>query len=137
MVPMQGKSSPPKQHPGISVRRNADGTTGYQAHVWSARDSKRIRKTFPTVAAAKSWRRDALSALASGKMRAPSATTLREAAESWLEGAKAGIIRNRKEKLYKPSVLRGYEAGLNLHVLPALGARSVSEVERRDLKALL
>jgi hypothetical protein len=36
-----------KKYQGITVRRTADGTTAYQAHVWSARDNRRIRKTFP------------------------------------------------------------------------------------------
>ena len=49
----------------------------YQAHVWSARDGKRIRKTFPTLPAARAWRQDALPALRKGTMRAPSQVTLR------------------------------------------------------------
>lgn len=52
----------------------------FQAAVWSNRDRKRIRKTFPTLGAAKSWRRDALTALDHGTMRAATSTTLQEAA---------------------------------------------------------
>ena len=43
----------------------------YQANVWSGRDQARIRKTFPTLAAAKSWRAEATVALGRGEMRVP------------------------------------------------------------------
>src|SRR5690349_5919997 len=43
---------------GIEVRTAKDGRKSYRASVWSARDQKRIRKTFPTLAAAKAWRQD-------------------------------------------------------------------------------
>ena len=38
-------------------------TPTYQAHVHDRRTGKRIRKTFPSMAAAKTWRQDALVAL--------------------------------------------------------------------------
>ena len=62
-------------------------TPRYQAHVWSARDKARIRKTFRTLAAAKAWRAETVVALRRGTMRAPTATTLREAWDAWLAGA--------------------------------------------------
>src|SRR5436309_15836658 len=81
----------------------------YQAAVWSGRERKRIRREFPTLAAAKAWRQDAQVALRQGTMRAPTTTTIREAADEWLEGARAGTILNRKREPYKPSALRSYE----------------------------
>jgi integrase len=108
----------------------------YQAHVWSARDGKRIRKTFPTPTAARAWRQDASVALRRGTMRAPSPLTLRQAAEAWLEGARSGAIRNRSGDPYKPSAIRGYEASLRLRVLPELGGRRFSDVRRSDLQDL-
>ncbi|MGH3102838.1 MAG: hypothetical protein ACRDN6_01915, partial [Gaiellaceae bacterium] len=50
----------------------------YQASVWSPRDQKRLRKTFPTLAAARAWRAEAQTAVRRGAMRAPAATTVRE-----------------------------------------------------------
>jgi integrase len=97
----------------------------YQAHVWSAREQKRIRKTFPTLAEAKAWRAEALVALRRGTMRAPAAVTLRQVWEAWIAGAQDGTIRNRSGDQYKPSVLRSYEASMRLRVVPELGgARS-------------
>ena len=103
-------------------------TPSYQAHVWSAREGKRIRKTFPTLAAAKVWRSDAVVAIRRGTMRAPTATTLRQTWENWLNGAREGSVRNRSGDLYKPSVLRGYETSMRLRVLDALGGARLSEV---------
>jgi integrase len=64
------------------------------------------------------------------------ATTLREAAETWLEGVKAGTIRNRSGHTYKPSAIRGYEAALRNRVLPDLGAMKLSEIRRVDIQDL-
>jgi integrase len=108
----------------------------YQANVWSAREGKRIFKTFPTLAEAKAWRAEAQVALRQGTMRAGSSGTLREAAEAWLEGARNGAIRNRSGHHYKPSALRGYEAALVSRVLPELGGARLSEIRRIDVQDL-
>jgi len=104
--------------------------------VWSAREKKRIRKHFATLAAARSWRADAQVALRRRTMRAPSATTVRQAAAEWLQGARAGLVRNRSGDRYKPSVIRSYEQVLRLHVLPDLGALRLSDVSRLDVQGL-
>src|SRR5947208_14329314 len=125
---MQGKRKPQ----GIRVRhgRSCDASTGgrcncrpsYEAFVFSAREGKKLRKTFPTLAAARAWRADASSALRKGTMRAPTSTTLLEVAGPWLEGARDGSIRTRSGDAYKPSAIRGYEQALRTHILPNLGA---------------
>lgn len=106
----------------------------YQANVWSAREGKRIFKTFPTLAAAKAWRTDTQVALRKGTMRAGSSATLREAAEAWLEGVRSGAIRNRSGHRYKPSAIRGYEAALVARVLPELGGARLADIRRIDLQ---
>ena len=63
-------------------------------------------------------------------MRAPTRTTLAEAAEDWLSAAKAGIIRTRSGETYKPSALRAYEQVLRARVLPELGQLRLSSVTR-------
>jgi integrase len=111
-------------------------TPTYQANVWSAREKRRIFKTFPTHAAAKTWRSDALVALRKGTMRAPTATTLREAADAWLAGARDRTIRTRSGDRYKPSAIRGYDASLRLHILDELGGARLSDITRADLQDL-
>jgi integrase len=133
-------------HAGIEIRHSkvcrsrAGGACScrptYQASVWSAVEQKRIRKTFPTLAEARAWRSEAQTAVRRGTMRAPTQMTLRDAAEAWLESARAGSIRNRSGDRYKPSVIRGYETSLRLRVLPELGNRKFSEIRRRDFQDL-
>ena len=108
----------------------------YQASAWSARESKRLRKTFPTLAAARAWRAEAQTEIRRGKLRAPAATTLLQAAEELVEGMRSGKVRTKSGEIYKPSASRGYEAALRDRVLPALGAKRLADVQRRDVQRL-
>ena len=138
-----------KSTPGIDVRhrrycpvvRDRDArckcSPSYQAHVWSARDHKRIRKTFRSLDEARAWRTETLVGLRRGTMRAPSATTLRDVWETWLAGARDETIRNRSGDPYKPSALRGYETSLRLRVLPDLGGAKLTEISRLDVQELV
>lgn len=140
---------PRQATPGITVRHarsctqpnehapNARCTPTFQAHVWIAREKKRKRKTFATLAAAKEWRQDALPAIRRGTMRGPSQTTLRQAWEAWEIGAKDGTVRTRSGDVYKPSALRGYEQGMRLRILPDLGTVKLSEVSRVALQDIV
>src|SRR5947209_91899 len=139
---MQAKRRP--AHAGIAVRHRkrcaareggrCSCQPSYQAQVWSPRDGTPIRKTFPTLAAAKAWRADAQVAVRRGTMRTATQTTLREAADAWLEGARSGAIRNRSGDLYKPSAVRGYGASLRRYILPEFGARKLSAIARADVQ---
>jgi hypothetical protein len=93
----------------------------YQASVWSARESKRIRKTFPTLAEARAWRSETQTGVRRGTMRAPANTSIQEAAEELIAGMRSGRIRTRSGDLYKPSAIRSYEAALRDHIVPRLG----------------
>jgi hypothetical protein len=59
--------------PGLNGGR-CNCNAGWEASVWSQRDGKKIRKTFPTKAAATSGRADALHALSKGGLRVPKPT---------------------------------------------------------------
>src|SRR6266498_582789 len=90
---------------GIQVRHRTTCATrsggkcnckpGYQASVWSAREGKRLKKTFPTLAAARAWRAEAQTAVRRGTLGAPVATTVREAGEALIEGMRSGRVRTR------------------------------------------
>jgi integrase len=112
---------------GIRRRGNS-----WEAFVWLPREKRKVRKTFPTLAAAKSWRADATALAARGGLRAPKPTTVREAWEAWEEGAKTGTIRNRSGDRFKPSALRGYAGAMRRHVLPELGAVRLTDLTRPD-----
>jgi integrase len=107
---------------------------GYEAWVFSKRDRKKIRKTFAREAEAKSWRTDALSALAKGGLRATKPTKLREAWDIWYAGAKAGTVTNRSGDPYKPSALRSYERAMRLRVLPVFGEVKPVDLHRPNIQ---
>ena len=114
-----------------------DCNAGREASVYIARDRRKIRKTFPTAAAAKSWRTTAAQSAQLGGLRAPTSLTVRQAAHEWLDGAGTGVIRNRSGDAYKPSVLRGYEEALRLRVLPAIGAHKLADIAAPDVQDLI
>jgi integrase len=62
---------------------------------------------------------------------------VRQAWESWHDGAGAGTIRNRSGELFKPSTLRAYETAMRLRVLPDLGALRLADLRRPDLQDLV
>lgn len=134
----------PKPVPGIEIRhgRSCPARDGgackcepaYRAWAYDRRSGGKVRRSFPTLAAAKQWRADAIGEVRRGKLKAGATPTLREAAEAWLAGAREGAIRNRSGDEYKPSVLRGYERSLRDRILPDLGARRLSDIGRLDLQ---
>ncbi len=115
-----------------------DCTPTFQAHVLDARTRKRIRRTFPSLAAAKTWRQDALIALRSGTLTPDQHRTPRiaEYAAEWLRGARDGTVANRRGETYKPSAIRGYERSLRIRILPAVGHLRLHELQRRDVQDL-
>jgi integrase len=127
-------------HVGIVVKHRADGRRVYSAAVWSARDQRRIRKHFDSLKAAQAWRAETHTKLSRRTYRAPSPTTLAEAAEEWLAGVRDGSVRTRSGDLYKPSAIRSYEAALRGRqdgpsgILYELGARKLHEVDRQDVQ---
>jgi len=122
---------------GTHAGAKCDCKPSYQAQVWSPRDRKPIRKTFRTIADARTWRAEAKVALRGGTMRAPTRTTVRESAEQWLAAAKTEVIRTRSGEPYKPSALRAYEQVLRARVLPKLGHMRLSSVTRNTIQDLV
>lgn len=109
----------------------------YRAQVYVKREGRTVRKTFSTREQALEWREQALVAARRGVLRAPSPKKLSEAADEWLEGAKAGLITNRSGDPYKPAAIRGYEKALRLRVLPDLGDARLTDVRLLDVQELV
>jgi integrase len=109
----------------------------YEAWIWDAAAGRKIRKTFKTQSAAKGWRSDAHAAHRRGELNAHSTITLDEAADSWVEGVKSGVIRNRSGDIYKPSVIRGYESSLKRFILPAFGRTKLADLRRVHVQDLV
>lgn len=94
-------------------------------------------RRFPTLSAAKAWRAAATVAVRNRTMRPATGTTLRQAAEAMIAGAKAGTVKSKKGKPFKPSTIRSYQASLELHVLPDYGWARLSAISRFDLQELV
>lgn len=109
----------------------------WEVFVYSKRDGKKIRKTFPTQAAARTWRQESSVAVRKMLMRAPTAITVAQAADAWLEGAREGWIRNRSGDRYKPAAIRAYETGWRVRIKPVLGSMRLSDVTRNDVQDLV
>ena len=108
----------------------------YQASVWSARESKRIRKTFSTFAEARAWRSETQAGVRRGTLRAPANTTVEDAADELVSGMKSGRVRTRSGDLYKPSAIRSYEAALRDHIVPRLRRTRLADVQHRDIQRI-
>jgi len=132
---------------GISVRHErkcsehrADGKcckARFQARAYDARAGKRIPKTFATVSAATRWKHDAQVALRRGEISADRGITVTEAAERWLDAARAGQVCNRSGDPFKASAIRSYEKEMRLRALPALGDLRLSEVTTHDVQKFI
>lgn len=83
----------------------------YQAQAGPRR--QRQTRTWPTLSAARAWKRDVDAAAARGELqgRAP---LLRDAWKAWLVGAERGTILARGDKRYRPSTLRGYRQAMSM-----------------------
>ena len=126
-----------KACPALRGGKCARRGCGFRAEVWSKTDGKRVRRTFPTLSAAKGWRADAAGELRRGELSARPAQLLGRAAAAWLEAAEVGVIVNRSGEPYKPSALRGYRTALEKRVLPELGRVRMSDVDRATLQRLV
>src|SRR5829696_2527279 len=110
-----------KRRAGSSEDATCTCRPAYQAQVFSSRDRRTIRKSFRALSEARAWRTETQAALRKGTVRAPTRTTLEEAAAEWLSAAHAGIAHTRSGDPYKPSALRSYEEALRTKILPELG----------------
>jgi integrase len=117
--------------------RRCNCEPAYQASVWSARERKRIRKTFLTLAEARAWRSETQTGVRRGTMRAPANTSVEESAEALVAGMKSGRVRNRSGDCYKPSAIRSYEAALRDHIVPQIGRTRLADVQHRDVQRIV
>jgi integrase len=121
---------------GIQKRVGKKRTT-YRASVFDRRTGKKVRKSFPTLAAARAWRADVQRQVARNALPQTSSVTVKEAAEAFLAGAADGSVRDRKEDIYKPGTVRLYRHELERAILPHLGALQLHEVTKLDVRNLV
>ena len=110
----------------------------YQAQVFDGRTGRRISRTFPSKAAARTWRQDALVAVRNGKLaEAQPKTTMKQACDAWIADARKGIVRTKSGDPFKPGTIRAYDQGLRLRVYPTLDSVPFYRVRRVNLQDLV
>lgn len=120
---------------GIEVRTDAKGRKRYRGTARDRIASKHLRGPWTgSLAEARSWRVDAQARLQAGTLSAITGPTLAEAASEFIDGIKAGTIRQKGGHVYKPSTVRGYERDLSKRALPELGAKRLSRLQRPELQ---
>lgn len=143
---MQRDRKPRRVPPGIRVRhsRGCSVISGkrcscrpsYEAFAFDRRTGRKVRRTFRSLAEAKSWRRDAQQALEAGTITSERTPRLREAALALVAGMRDGAIRTSSGERYKPSAIRSYDESLRLHVLPELGDVRLADLRRSHVVRL-
>jgi integrase len=137
-----------RKHPGVETRHrkacalNSAGSRcscqpSYRAEAYDPDRRRRIFKTFPSAAAARSWRSAMQVKIKTGEAGAIDSPTLRDAYAAWATRAADGVIRNNRGELYKPSVLRSYNEVMHKHVLPRLGSRRLTDVRLVHVQDLI
>lgn len=143
---MGNQTSERTRYPGISKihSRGCEWQSGrcrckprFQAAVYSTREGKKIRKHFDAEGAARTWREDAGGAVRKGRMRAPTTTTVKQAADALIAGMGDGSILDRSGKPYKPSTVRSYDGALRLRILDEIGSMRLSALDRRTVQDLV
>jgi integrase len=109
----------------------------YIAVVWSRREQKKLKKSFPSLDAAKAWRADTEAGVRKGTRKAPTKRTLDDAVKEMLAGIKSGAIRTRDGSAYRSVTIRGYEDSLRLHIQPTLGGLRLGDITRDDVRRLV
>lgn len=122
---------------GCPAGRSCGCGAQYQAQVYLAREGQRLRKHFPTQREAEIWRGELRGAASRGEIKAPTRTTVADAASALLIGMADRTLMNRSGRPYKPATTRRYERALRLHVLPAVGHLRLAAVDRACLRALI
>jgi hypothetical protein len=112
---------------------------GYWASFYDRARGKAIKSpTFRDVDAARNWRSDMGDQARKGLLVTVS-TNIRvnEAIERFIDGIKDGSIRNKRGQRYKLAAVRDYESALTVHVKPEIGRKTVRDVRRGDLQAIV
>ena len=130
--------STPKRSPallGIEVRTDAKGQKRYRGTARDKIADKHLRGPWTgSLAAARSWRVDALARLQAGTLSADAGPTVAEASERFIAGMKSGSVRQRGGHTYKPSAIRGYERDLHKHAVAAFGSTRLGRLQRPELQ---
>jgi integrase len=125
---------------GCAVERGkrCSCSPSYWGKVWD-RESKKARTTsfLSNPTAARNARDDLLRDIRNGQLPADESMRVKAAAEAFLSAAESGVALNKHGRRYKPSAVDDLRSALENHVIPAVGAKKIGEVRRRDVQRLV
>lgn len=132
----QRKRPRPASRIGIQERRTAAGVEQFRGSCFDKGTGKQLRGPWTTsLAEARSWRVDAMARIQAGTLSGNRGRTLKEAADDYIAGARAGTILNRGREEYKPSAVRSLETAFRIRVIPTLGANTrVGDIKRAQVQ---
>lgn len=120
---------------GIEVRTDAKGRKRYRGTAHDKSVGKYIRGPWTeSLAEARSWRVDAQARLQAGILSAAAGPTVAEATGEFIADMKSDTFRQKGGHVYKPSTIGGYERDLSKHVVPELGSKRISRLQRPELQ---
>jgi len=127
------KRSPARQ--GIEVRTDAKGRERYRGTARDKSAGRHLKGPWtPSLAAARSWRIDAMARIEAGTLSAADGPTVEDAAGSFIDEIRSGTFLQRNGHPYKPSVVRNYERDLNKRVIPEFGPKRLARLQRPELQ---
>ena len=139
-----------RRNPGIDVRHSRACRTSvggecncspsYRAWIYDKRSGTKVRRTFSgqgAFSAAKTWRHDALAAVAKGRLQPRTRLTLEEAASTWIDEIEQGKVLSRFRRPYAPGVVRQYRADFKNHILPVLGGAKLQDITADDVQHVI
>jgi integrase len=126
---------------GIRVRPSTKegGKPSYEARVFDRRQDKTLTRSFPSLAAARKWRKDTASRLrvAPDTVALSDSRKLEVAVAEWLEGCHSGRIKSRRGINYGAQTLAGYERSFRKYILPLLGSSKFTSITDADVQRLV
>jgi integrase len=120
---------------GIAERTDSKGAKQYRGTAYDSRAGRHLRGPWTSsLAEARSWRVDALASLQAGTLSADRGPTVEEAVQAFVAGIADGTILSRSGRPYKPGPASEYTRELKRRIVPAFGARRLSEVTLPDVQ---
>jgi integrase len=101
------------------------------------RTGKRPTKTFPSEQEAIAWRAEQELSIDKGTFRPGARSTIRVELDSLFDAMRAGTVRNRKGRAYKPGVIREYSRDAANHIVPAFGSARPQDLRGSDVQRLV
>ena len=121
----------------VEHERKCNCRPSYYGVVYDRSAQKHFKtKRFPTPTAARNARGDLLDAIERGETPGRTDLRVKEAVERFIDAARDGVALNKKGRRYKRTAVDDLKGSLTVHVIPAIGARRLSDIRRRDCQRI-